>query len=324
MMQFVIGIAAGIATALLFASVASGSAFAIVLFYLAPLPIMIAAIGWSHLAGLIAALTAAAGLAAVLGSFFFIAFLIGVGLPAWWLGYLALLARPGPTGAPEDLEWYPPGRIVVWAAILGALVVFAAIPSIGLDAESFRAGLRRTFERMLRAQTGSAAGTPLRLPGVSDANRLLDVLAAVIPPTAAVLSTLTSLVNLWLAARIVKVSGRLKRPWPDLATMTFPPFAATLLAAAVAGTFLPDLVGIAAGILTASLLLAYALLGLAVLHAITLAVSGRAAMLTGVYLAVGVLGWPILVLSLLGLAETAFAIRARFARRAGPPTLPGA
>ena len=53
---FLIGIAAGAASALLFASVASGSLISILLFYLAPLPILIAAVGWSHLAGLVAAI----------------------------------------------------------------------------------------------------------------------------------------------------------------------------------------------------------------------------------------------------------------------------
>ena len=49
MMQVtLIGIGAGAATALLFASVASGSALSVLLFYLAPLPILIAAMGWSH------------------------------------------------------------------------------------------------------------------------------------------------------------------------------------------------------------------------------------------------------------------------------------
>ena len=42
-----IGIGAGAATALLFASVASGAVISILLFYLAPLPILIAAVGWS-------------------------------------------------------------------------------------------------------------------------------------------------------------------------------------------------------------------------------------------------------------------------------------
>ena len=78
MMQLIlIGIGAGVATALLFASVASGPLLSIFLFYLAPLPILIAALGWSHWAALVAAVTAAAGLAAFLSPLFFITFLSG-------------------------------------------------------------------------------------------------------------------------------------------------------------------------------------------------------------------------------------------------------
>jgi len=48
---------------------------------------------------------------------------------------------------------------------------------------------------------------------------------------------------------------------------------------------------------------------------------GRVFALVGAYFAVIVLGWPILAMSLLGLAETAFNIRARFASpAAGPPS----
>jgi len=323
MMQIVlIGIAAGAAAALLFASVVSGSLLSVGLFYLAPLPLLIAALGWSHVAGLVAAIVAAASLAAVFGPFLFVAFLLGVGLPAWWLSYLALLARPVTTPAGEALEWYPVGRIVVWAAILGALVVIIAVPNFGLDAEAFRTALRRTFERILRMQTGGATDAPLTLPGIADANRLLDILVNVIPPAAAVLSTLTSLINLWLAGVIVRMSGRLKRPWPNIPAMTFPPYAAALLALAVAGTFLPDLPGIVSGIFGASLFLVYVLLGLAVLHAITLGLNGRALMLTGAYFTIGLFGWPVLLMALVGLAETMFALRGRIARKRGPPAAP--
>jgi hypothetical protein len=158
---FLIGIGAGAATALLFASVASGSPLSVLLFYLAPLPILLAALGWSHWAGLIAALFASAGLAAVFSSYFFLAFLIGVALPAWWLGYLALLARPV-EGAPDGLEWYPVGHLVVWAAILGASVVIAGMLHFGTDEESFRATLRNFLERMLRG--GRTATPPVELP----------------------------------------------------------------------------------------------------------------------------------------------------------------
>jgi hypothetical protein len=151
---------------------------------------------------------------------------------------------------------------------------------------------------------------------------LIDVMVAVIPPAAAVLATITNTVNLWLAGRIVKVSGRLPRPWPDLSTVALPPLAAGLLAAAIIASFMPGLVGIIAGTLTASLLMAFAIVGFAVLHAITRRRNARGFMLAGAYAAVIVFGWPVLLVALLGLADAAFAIRARTANRPGPPNLP--
>ena len=123
MMQIVlIGLGAGAAAALLFASAMSGAGLAVVLSILAPLPIMIAAMGWSHWAGLLAAVVAAAMLGAVSGLFAFVTFLATAGLPAWWLGYLALLGRPVANGGATHMEWYPPGRLVLWAAVLGGAV----------------------------------------------------------------------------------------------------------------------------------------------------------------------------------------------------------
>jgi hypothetical protein len=135
---------------------------------------------------------------------------------------------------------------------------------------------------------------------------------------AGVLTTLVSLVSLALAAQIVKMSGRLRRPWPNLSSMHFPVYAPALTAAAIAGFFLPGLLGIAAGVLMGSMLTAYAVLGFAVLHAITLGSRGRPFALGGAYVAVLVLGWPALIMVLLGLADTAFNLRGRSARGRGP------
>ena len=317
MQPVIVSLVAGAAAALLFASVASGSLFSVVLFYLAPLPIMMAAIGWTHLAGLFAAIFAGALLGVLLGGFFFLAFLIGVGIPAWWLGYLTLMARPGEESA--SLDWYPVGSIVVWAAIVGAGSVILAVPTFGLDAESFRAGLGGAFERIIRLQTQTPSGTPLQVPGLSDSQRLIDFLVLAIPPTAAVLATGTNLVNLWLAARIVNISGRLRRPWPRLPAMTFPAYAPIILAVSIGASFLPDLVGIVAGISAASMLMAYAILGLAVLHTITTGLRGRIFILGGTYGSIAVLGWPILIMTLLGLADTIINLRGRLAKKSGPP-----
>jgi Predicted membrane protein (DUF2232) len=318
MVQIVlIGFAAGLAAALVFASIVSGSALSIPLFYLAPLPVLIAALGWSQAAGLIAAGVAATGLGVAFGGMLFIVFLVGVGLPAWWLGYLALLARPGTNAAPEHLEWYPVGRLVIWAALLGSLIVVAVIARFGLDAESIQAGLKRTLESLFQIQGAAGGAAP---PTAIDPGEFIAWLTVWIPRIAAIPTIVASLLNLWLAARIVNASGRLKRPWPDLSAMTFPSSVPLLLAAVIAGTFVPGLVGIICWVLTASLLTAYMLLGFAVLHATTRALNGRAFILAGTYLTVVLFGWPALAVAIVGLADAALDIRGRVARNRAKPT----
>src|SRR5476651_1374162 len=89
-----IALAAGCASALMFASVISGALISLLLFYLAPLPLMVAALGWGPLGATIGGIAAAIGLGAMFGLPYCIAFAITVALPAWWLGHLALLGRP--------------------------------------------------------------------------------------------------------------------------------------------------------------------------------------------------------------------------------------
>ena len=312
----IIGIGAGAAAALLFASVTSGSWLSIVLFYLAPLPIMIAGLGWSHWAALVAALTGAVAVGVVFGSTLFFAFLAGAGIPAWWLSYLTMLARPGDAqagngAAPAALEWYPPGRLVVWAAVLGATVVIVAMPNFGMDAETFRASLAKALSRVFEAGK----------PSVNSPERLINFLVTAIPPAAAVLATITNVFNLWLAGRIVTFSGLMKRPWPQISAMRFPNTALIAMAAAMALSFIDGLLGIVAGVLSASLMMAYCVLGFAVVHAITRGIASRPFLLGGIYASVFIFGWPALVLGLLGIADTVFDLRTRAARKRGPPPL---
>ena len=313
----IIGIGAGAAAALLFASVTSGSWLSIPLFYLAPLPIMIAGLGWSHWAAMTAAIAGAIGLGAVFGTVFLLAFAAGAGFPAWCLGYLAMLARPvastnGSDQGAASFEWYPPGRLVVWAAVLGVLVVIVAIPNFGIDADSFRAGLRDALNAIMRLNNATPARTG------SNAERLLEILVNAIPPAAAVLATITNLLNLWLAARVVKFSGRLARPWPQLSSMTFPPLMTAALGVAIILSFLDGMLGIVGGIVAASLLLAYGVLGFAVLHSITQGMSARPLVLSITYAGVFLLGWPMLALCLLGLIDTAIGLRGRVSAKRGP------
>jgi hypothetical protein len=61
----------------------------------------------------------------------------------------------------------------------------------------------------------------------------------VLPIAAAVVTTITNAVNVGIAARVVMASGRLRRPWPELAAMRFPSYAPIITGVAVAGFLLP-------------------------------------------------------------------------------------
>ena len=82
--------------------------------------------------------------------------------------------------------------------------------------------LRDALMHILNVQTNVPADAGASVPGISNTHGLVDFLVVAVPPAAAIVATVTSLVNLWLAARIVKISGRLQRPWPQLSAMTFP------------------------------------------------------------------------------------------------------
>src|SRR5438552_5872081 len=131
-----IAMAAGCASDLMFASIISGALISLLLFYLAPLPLMVVALGWGPLGATVGGIAAAIGLGAMFGLPYCIAFAVTVALPAWWLGHLALLGRQtyqgvstGNGAAPvaPGIEWYPVGRILLWIAGFATLTTMAAL-----------------------------------------------------------------------------------------------------------------------------------------------------------------------------------------------------
>ncbi|MGB6970436.1 MAG: hypothetical protein WBD76_14420, partial [Methyloceanibacter sp.] len=89
-----IGAGAGLVSAALFGSAATATALAALLFYLAPLPICLAGLGWGSTSAAVAALAGTLLVAGVLGPATGGIFAIAIGAPLAGLCYLALLARP--------------------------------------------------------------------------------------------------------------------------------------------------------------------------------------------------------------------------------------
>src|ERR1043166_6540278 len=189
-----IAIAAGSASALMYASTISRVRLSLVLIYLAPLPLMVAAIGWGPLTGAMGGIAAASAL----------------GLP------VAKLAHAGNGAAPPApaMEWYPTGRLLLWISGFAVLITMAALLTIGGDAAEISATMKRNMLAILKAGGLEAS---------ADMDRAGDFFVAIVPTFAAIFFVKMLAVNLWLAAKITATSGRLNRPWPDIRSTALPP-----------------------------------------------------------------------------------------------------
>ena len=313
-----IGAGSGLVSAALFASAATATSLAGLLFYLAPLPLCLAGLGWGGMAALLSALTGTVVIAASLGAATAAVFALSIAAPTALLAHLALLSRPAATPNGQvvgPLEWYPPGRIVGWAALIAGLLAGILVLTIGYDQEAYRDTIRQILEHSTLKEL-DRNGTVFTEEAIAS---LSSVLARALPAAFAIIWFTITLFNLWIAALIVDASGRALRPWPDLRGFELPNALVPLFAGALAASFLPGLPGLLATGLAGALLFAYVLQGLAVIHLYSHGLPFRAVLLTAVYLGILLLGWVALVVAILGLAEPLLGLR----RRGQPPTSGG-
>ena len=317
LVEILISLVAGLASAMMFASLASGAMISLALFYLAPLPLMVVALGWGSRTGLIGGIAAVIGLGVFISPIYMLAYAGMVALPALWLGHLALLARAADADASNGytpsttLDWYPVGRLLVWTAGFAALTTTGALLTLGTDEATIKAVMRQSLTHVSDlANQGGLPPNPTR-------DAVIDALVSIAPAAAALVAMLTLTLNLWLAAKIARTSQLLKRPWPDLRTTELPQPVLAALAIALILCFFGGLTSLIAKIVSAALLLAYGMTGFAVLHTVSQSMAGRSFMLGGLYALTLFIGWPLLGAIVLGLADAAFGIRRRYWRKQG-------
>ncbi|GJD75966.1 hypothetical protein [Methylobacterium goesingense] len=324
MTQFLgIGIGAGLVSALLFGVLLKATALAILLYLLAPLPILIVGLGWSHRAALVAAVTGALALAVVVQPFLGLGFFAYLALPAWWLAYLALLGRASADGT---MEWYPTGRLLAWTAGTAGLAFVAIAVIAAPNYETFQSQLRGMTRTLIQVRADRAAnpGAPVPKPAAPETGaeapaepgpqdpaettrtEVANALAAIAPGLATHGLTVLLTFYLWAAARIVRISGRLLRPWPDLAATMMPRRVLGVLAGAMLVGLAPGYLGVLGVAVAGALSAAFAMQGLAAFHDRSRGRPGRLALLFGLYLILFFTqGVALLALTLFGIADTA-------------------
>jgi len=286
------------------------------------LPICLAGLGWGGVAALLSAVTGTVMIGAVLGPATAAVFAMSIAAPTALLTHLALLSRPAVTPQGHQiavLEWYPPGRIVGWAALIAGLLAGLLVLFLGYDQETYRDSIRGILNHSALKEI-DRDGTLFTDDTIA---KISTMLARTLPAAFAIVWLAIALFNLWMAGLIVDASGRARRPWPDLHSLELPNAFLVIFAGALAASFLPGLPGLLATGLAGALLFAYVLQGLAVLHVYSQGVPARALLLAIVYLGILLLGWVAIIVAILGLAEPLLGLRQRADRGASPPNNDG-
>lgn len=301
-----IGLGGGLASAVLFASAAAGAgAGRMLLYFLAPLPNFLAGLGWGSVAASVAACAGAIGIGLVLGLKAAVLFFVSQAAPVAIICHLALLSRPlatsaSTTGAPA-LEWYPLGRLVAIATLMAGVLAALSLLVLGPDLDALRALLRELIEKVFLKEL---PGLKDRQLGPDEISTITEFSLYALPAASAMMWLGGFLLNFWLAGRITLASGRLMRPWPDLAAMTFPRGFAWGLAAAFGLTFLAGYPALVGSGFAGGFFLAYVLMGLAIVHYITRGQASRPFVLWAMYLALLILNtWAALIIALIALME---------------------
>jgi hypothetical protein len=280
--------------------VLTGSISSMILVYLSQLPLFAAGL-WlgtvaSASAGFVAALILAgagslpaAGLFAALNVF-----------PVVLLVHQSLLAR---TGSGNAVEWYPPGLMTAWLTGFGLVAAAVTFFFFG-GPQGMQAALRDALAPALDRHLGEI--TP-------ELDELLSFIAFILPGIVATSWMVMTATNGSLAQGVLARFGASWRPSPDLAALGLPMWIPVLLAFAAGATLLGGTARFIGVNVLIVLAVPFCLAGLAVLHTVARRFPRPAVTLVIFYLLAGFLGWPLLLVALLGLLDSPLGLRRRFA-----------
>ena len=303
-----ISIVAGLTAALAFLAAGNGGLISFLLANFAPLPLMIAAMGWTVSTGLLASLFAGLIVFTLTDGQGAVEFLSLVAFPA--VGLAALAQRKSKNGT-----YYPIGRLLSW---IGWVAVFTTMTEIALWSSehggySAASGeLAQNFVPIL--QDIFASG--LKLPNSIEIDDVAAAFAQAVPFFSVIISTLLLVANMWCAARAVQVSGRLVRPFPQLPEAVRLPrhilviFGLGCAGLLIAGQIQSPSLEVSSGMIVAGMSVLFALQGMAVLHSVTRNLPFRGLLLTFIYCGIIVLSlWPLMIAAVVGFADSLVSLR---------------
>lgn len=260
--SLLVGLVAGLASALLIMGSGDFSALSILLSACATLPILIAGLGWSNLAGAVSVATATGIVAATVSPLGAVMIAVTTLAPAAWIAHLSNLARPAEElGGPQGkLAWYPLSGIMLHLCGLVSLSLIILGVVIGYGEDTIRPFVDSFIDIM-------GEQNPEFEPDDASKNEMTAFMTRVLPAAQSAIWVMILFAGWYVACGIVRVSGRAKRPTdiiPADLRMTRP--ALFVFGAGLALGFIGGAAGLIGSVICGAFAGGFMLAGLAMLH----------------------------------------------------------
>ena len=321
--RYLVGVGAGLVSSVLILAAGSGGALSVFLLFLVSVPIAIAALGWGTKAAVAATIAGVVSTALATNPLNAISFALFSLIPVAIAGYLIGLARPAGevsasqdmNASPDGLVWFPLSYVLaIMAALVGVstAIIFAMIgDQLELLSEMLSTEAQRQFAEL------DPTLTPEEVTALAE--NIASIYLGMTPFVVGFGLTLILVFNVWLGARIVSASGRLSRPWPDLADIQLSTPLPQLFLIAVLAAFMSGDIGFSVRPVAGAFFAAFFLAGLAVIHMLLRGRPGRSFLLFLTYISIFLLSIPAIVITVIGALEPFLKLRKRSISQGGQP-----
>ena len=299
-----LALAAGLLSAVLHLSTEWSLLAAVVFSLAAPLPLFAAGLGLGLRGALIGAVAAVMVVGVVGGLPRAGLYAATDALLVLGLVRFALLNR---TDAEGGTEWYPAGLLLTWLTLYCAVAFVVLALALGTGPDGLQAGISGYVDGFRQVVAGANRDNPAL-------GSMFATLKRVFPFLVVTWWIIIMAANAVMAQKLLVRTGNALRPSPDLAATEVPGWLlpVTVAAAAVA-LVLSGWFGFVATNIALILCVPYFLTGLAVIHAVSVRWNGRVAILFAIYLLLVLFGWPLFVVTGLGMVEHWIGLRRRHA-----------
>lgn len=261
------------------------------------IPLFLSGLGWGLTGGIISVAAGAVLSGILIGPLFGLTYVVTCGLPVLVIVRQALLWRE------EDgkISWYPTAHLMVCWSVICIVLSGIAVYMLYLD-DNLRNELIRQFDVLI---------PQVKKQGGVFATVTAEKLVRLMPQFFGPLWGIIILTSGCLAQGVLVHFKKNIRPTPEFSGVQMPKWLAALTIGVIILSMFMDGPGVIMDAVVITLEIVFFLQGMAVIHKVSRSWTYRPLVLVAIYLIMVLMFWPVLVITLLGLADSWIGFRDR-------------